>query len=134
LRSWRLGATLFTAMGGLALAIAAAGLLGVVSYVVTQRRHEIGVRLALGGNRSSVAGLVIRDALRMAGVGIGIGALGALVAGPLVAALLFQTSPRDVATLAISVLVLLSTTVIAAAWPAWRATRVNPVITLRTDG
>jgi predicted permease len=134
LRSWRLGATLFSAMGALALAIAVAGLVGVVSYVVTQRAREIGVRLALGGHRSSVARLVIADALRMSGIGVAIGAVAALLAGPLVAALLFETSPRDITTLAGSVAVLLAATVIAAAWPAWRAARVNPVIALRADG
>ena len=66
LRSWRLGATLFSAFGLLALAIAAVGLFAVVSYLVTQRTREIGVRLALGGSAGGVAGLVVRDAVRMA--------------------------------------------------------------------
>lgn len=134
LRSWRLGTTLFTAMGALALLIATTGLVGVVSYVVTQRSREMGVRLALGGSRSSIAGLVIRDAVRMSSAGVVAGIAGALIAGPLIAALLFQTSPRDLVSVLSAALILLGATVLAAAWPAWRATRVDPVITLRADG
>jgi predicted permease len=134
LRTWRLGATLFSALGLLALAIATAGLIGVVSYVVTQRSREIGVRLALGGSRGAVAGLVVRDAMRMSSIGIAIGAGAALAGGPLLAAMLFRTSPRDVPSLGAAAVVLLGTTVLAAAWPAWRAARVNPVIALRADG
>lgn len=134
LRSWRLGATLFSAFGALALAIAAVGLFGVVSYVVTQRTREMGVRLALGGTAHSVATLIVRDALRMVSMGVAIGVVAALAAGPLVASMLFQTSPRDPASIAVASLVLLTAAVIAAAWPAWRAGRVNPVVALRADG
>ena len=134
LRSWRLGATLFSAMGLLALAIATAGLVGVVSYVVTQRVREMGVRLALGGTRGMVARLVIRDALRMSSIGVALGIVGALAAGPLVASMLFQISPHDVTSLIAAAVVLLTATLLAAAWPAWRAARVNPVIALRADG
>jgi predicted permease len=134
LRSWRLGATLFSAMGGLALVIAAAGVVGVVAYLVTQRRREIGVRLALGGTRSMVAAGVIRDALRMTSLGIVIGGVAALLAGPLVASLLFETSPRDAVSVVVAAGVLAVSTVLAAAGPAWRAARVDPAITLRADG
>jgi predicted permease len=134
LRSWRLGATLFSAMGVLALLIATAGLIGVVSYVVTQRMREMGVRLALGGTRTAVVVLIVRDALRMSSIGISVGIVGSLAIGPLIAAMLFQISPRDVASLITSAAILLLATGIAAAWPAWRAARVNPVIALRADG
>jgi len=134
LRTWRLGATLFSAMGLLALAMATAGLIGVVSYVVTQRVREMGVRLALGGTRAMVARLVIVDALRMSGIGVACGVIGALAAGPLIASMLFQVAPYDVASLVGACAILLATTVVAAAWPAWRAARVNPVIALRADG
>jgi ABC-type antimicrobial peptide transport system permease subunit len=134
LRSWRLGATLFSAMGVLAVIIAIAGLIGVVSYIVAQRSREIGVRLALGGTPSRVGLLVIVDALAMSGVGIAIGAVGALAAGPIVAAMLFQTSPRDLPSLIAAGVVLLLATIVASAWPAWRAARVNPLIALRADG
>jgi hypothetical protein len=134
LRSWRLGATLFSAFSVLALGIAAVGLFAVVSYVVTQRTQEIGVRLALGGTGGRVVGLIVSDAIRMASVGVGVGVGAALLAGPLVASMLFQTSPREPASVAAAAGVLLATTLAAAIWPAWRAGRVNPVLALRSEG
>jgi putative ABC transport system permease protein len=134
LRSWRLGATLFSAFGLLALGIAAVGLFAVVSYLVAQRTREIGVRMALGGSGSGVAGLVVRDALRMAAVGAGAGIIVALVAAPLVQSMLFETSAREPTVLIAAVLTLLAVTVGAAAVPAWRAGRVSPMMVLREDG
>jgi predicted permease len=133
LRSWRLGATLFSAFGLVALAIASVGLFAVVSYLVSQRTREIGVRLALGGSSSRVARLVIRDAVRMAGVGglVGIGL--AIAAGPLVQSMLFETSAREPSILLAAALVFLAVTVCAAAIPALRAGRVSPMTVLR-DG
>jgi putative ABC transport system permease protein len=118
----------------LALALAVVGVFGVVSYAVAQRTREIGVRLALGETRAGVGRLVVGDAVRMVSVGLAIGTLGALAAGPLVASLLFQTSPREPWSIAVSAGVLLAATVFASAWPAWRAGRVNPVEALRADG
>jgi ABC-type antimicrobial peptide transport system permease subunit len=118
----------------LALGIAAVGLFGVVSFVVTQRTQEIGVRLALGGTSLRVARLIVGDALRMVCVGVAIGVLGALAAGPVVASMLFQTSPREPASIAVAGLVLIAATIAAAALPAWRAGRVNPVVALRAEG
>jgi predicted permease len=134
LRNWRLGATLFSAFSILALGIAAVGLFGVVSFVVTQRTQEMGVRLALGGTGRRVARLVVGDALRMVSIGLGIGVVAALAAGPVIASMLFQTSPREPASIAVAGVVLIAATLVAAAWPAWRAGRVNPVVALRADG
>jgi predicted permease len=134
LRSWRLGATLFSVFSGLALGIAVVGLFGVVSYVVTQRTQEIGVRLALGGTSARVARLIVVDALRMVSIGVAAGLAVALAAGPIVASMLFQTSPREPESIAVGALVLLAATLVAAGWPAWRAGRVNPVVALRADG
>jgi hypothetical protein len=134
LRSWRLGATLFSAFGVLALAIASVGLFGIVSYVVTQRTRELGVRLALGATSGSVGRLVVGDAVRMAGIGIGVGIAAALAAGPLIASMLFQTSAREPVSLAVAAIVLLATAVLAASWPAWRAGHVQPTVALRADG
>jgi len=133
LRSWRLGATLFSAFGLLALTIAAVGLFAVVSYVVTQRTREIGVRLALGGSAAAVAGLVVRDAVKMAAVGGVAGIAIALVAAPLVQSMLFETSAREPAVLVGAAIVLLTVTVSAGAVPAWRAGRVSPMVVMRTD-
>jgi predicted permease len=134
LRSWRLGATLFSAFSVLALGIAAVGLFGVISYVVTQRTQEIGVRLALGGTSQRVAGLIVGDAMRTVSVGVAAGMAIAFAAAPLVGSMLFQTSPREPASMALAAVVLLAATLVAAAWPAWRAGRVDPVTALRAEG
>jgi ABC-type antimicrobial peptide transport system permease subunit len=84
----------------------------------------------LGGAPSRVGLSVIVDALSMSGVGIAI----ALAAGPIVASMLFQTSPRDLPSLVLAGTVLLIATIAAAAWPAWRAARANPLAALRADG
>ncbi|HUQ83942.1 MAG TPA: ADOP family duplicated permease [Gemmatimonadaceae bacterium] len=131
LRSWRLGATLFTAFGVLALGIATVGLFAVVSYLVSQRTQEIGVRLALGGSARRVGGVVVKDAVRMASVGGVIGILVALAAGSLVQSMLFATSAREPAIMVAAALVMLGVTVGAAAVPAWRAGRVSPLTVLR---
>jgi predicted permease len=133
LRSWRLGAMLFSAFGALALGIATVGLFAVVSYLVSQRTQEIGVRLALGGSAGRVAGVVVRDAVRMASVGGGVGLMVALAGGSVVQSMLFATSAREPAVIATAALVLLAVTVAAAAVPAWRAGRVSPMTVLRGD-
>ena len=133
LRSWRLGATVFTAFGFLALAIAVVGVFAVVSYVVSQRAREMGVRLALGATRRDVTALVVRDSARLVGVGLVAGTVLALAAGPLVASQLFQTSPREPASIALAALVLGGVTIVASFWPAWHAGSVNPVKTLGAD-
>ena len=134
LRSWRLGATLFLAFGLLALAIAAVGLFAVVSYLVTQRTQEIGVRLALGGSANGVAGLVVRDAVKMAAVGGVAGTVIAVIAAPFVQSMLFETSAREPIVLIAAAVALLVVAVSAAAIPAWRAGCVSPMTVLREEG
>ena len=134
LRSWRLGATLFSVFGMLALGIAAIGLFAVVSYLVSQRTREIGVRLALGGSSGGVVGLVIRDAVRLAATGGVVGVLIALAGGSVVQSMLYETSARDPLIAAAAVMALLLVTVVAVALPAWRAGRVSPMAALRQDG
>jgi hypothetical protein len=134
LRSWRLGATLFSAFGILALGIAAVGLFAVVSYLVAQRTREIGVRLALGGSSGGVVGLVIRDAVRLAAIGGLAGLVIAVAGAPVVQAMLFETSARDPVIALGAAAVLLAVTIGAAAIPAWRAGRVSPMTVLRNDG
>jgi predicted permease len=133
LRSWRLGATLFSAFSALALGIAAVGLFGVVSYVITQRTREIGIRIALGATQSGLSSMVVRDALRLVVAGIVVGAAGAIVGGPFVRDMLFETSPWEPANLAAAIAVLVAVTVLAALWPAWRAGRVDPLVALRSE-
>lgn len=133
MRPWRLGATLFVAFGALALAIAAIGLFGVVSYLVSQRTREIGLRLALGGTGGVVGSAVVTQAVRMVGAGVVAGLLAALAIGPRAGDLLFQTTPRDLTVLAGAAATLVLVAVVAALWPAWRAARVSPMVALRTD-
>jgi putative ABC transport system permease protein len=132
-QSWKLGATMFVAFGGLALVLAAMGLYSVIAYNVAQRTHELGVRVALGAQAWDVVRLVVRDGLRVAGVGIAIGAVAALWASRWIKPLLFNVSPKDPAVFAI-VAVTLITVAIAASWiPALRASRVDPSVALRSD-
>jgi putative ABC transport system permease protein len=132
-QSWRLGATMFVAFGALALILAAVGLYSVVAYNVTQRQHELGVRVALGASGPDVVKLVISDGLKVVGVGVAAGILVSLWASKYLSTLLFSVSPRDP-----SVFVLVATTLIAvavaASWvPARRASRVDPNVVLRSD-
>ena len=134
LRTWRLGATLFSAFGLLAVGIAALGLFAVISYLVTQRRREIGVRLALGGQPMSVGRRVVGDAVRMAGLGAVAGVAIAMIAAPLVQSLLYETSAREPALAITAMSVLILVAVVAAVAPAMRATRVSPMEALRIQG
>ncbi|PYP61121.1 MAG: hypothetical protein DMD26_18475 [Gemmatimonadetes bacterium] len=131
---WRLGAALFTAFGMLALCIAAIGVYSTLSYTIAQRTHEIGVRVALGAQRRDVARLVFRSALTIVTSGIFVGIVLALGLERLVAKLLYGTSPHDPLTIGAMAAVLVAAATLAAALPARRASRVDPVIALRTDG
>jgi predicted permease len=131
--SWKLGATMFAAFGLLALALAAIGMYSVIAYNVTQRNHEMGVRVALGAQGADLARLVVSEGVKLGGVGIAIGALMALWAGKWVKPLLFEQSPRDPAIFAVVTLTLL-TVAVAASWiPARRASRVDPSVALRSE-
>ena len=131
--AWQLGAWLFTALALLALVVAAMGVFSTLMYTTVQRTHEIGVRMALGAGRADVARVIVRSGVALAGSGVLIGIVLALALGRLVASLLYGVSPRDPATIVAAAAVLLITSVIAAAVPAWRATRVDPVIALRAE-
>jgi ABC-type antimicrobial peptide transport system permease subunit len=131
--SWKLGASMFAAFGLLALALAAIGMYSVIAYNVTQRNHEMGVRVALGAQGADLARLVVSEGVKLGGVGIVIGALVALWAGKWVKPLLFEQSPRDPAIFAVVTLTLL-TVAVAASWiPARRASRVDPSVALRSE-
>ncbi len=131
--SWRLGALLFVAFGGLALLVAAIGLYSVIAYDVAQRTQELGVRMALGAQSTDVMRLVVRDGLRFALAGITIGGGLALAAGPWLRPLLYAQSPRDPVVFGSIALILLLVAGIASALPAFRASRVNPSSALRAD-
>ena len=133
IRAWQLGATMFTIFGGLGLLLAAVGLYAVMAYTTTQRTHEIGVRVALGAQTGDVIRLVVAGGLRVALIGVAIGAGVALVAGRFIAPLLFNTSPKDPSVFGVVAVTLLATAAVASLVPAWRATRVDPNVALRTE-
>lgn len=129
----RFNMVLFTCFAGLGLALAAAGIYSVISYDVTQRTHEIGVRIALGASRGAVLALVVRMVVRVAVLGLVIGLCGSLVLERLVRFQVFAATPFD-AVSAIGVVAVLFLTSLLAAWlPAVRAGRVDPVIALRHE-
>jgi putative ABC transport system permease protein len=132
-RPWKLGATLFTGFGFLALIVAMVGIYSTVSYGVTQRTHEFGVRVALGARIGDVLRLVIGEGVRVVAVGVVVGVALALAAGKLVASLLYGVEPHDPLTMLLVGVVLLSVAAVAALLPAWRASRVDPVTALRAD-
>ena len=132
-RSWELGATMFALFGGLALLLAAVGLYSVIAYNVTQRGHELGVRIALGAQDSDVLRLVVGSGIRIAAAGILIGGVIALVAGKFVAPLLYGVSPKDPLIYGVAALTLFAVAVLASFVPALRATHVDPNVALRAD-
>jgi ABC-type antimicrobial peptide transport system permease subunit len=118
---------------GMALLLGVVGLYGVIAYSVSQRTREIGVRMALGAQRSAVAAMVLREALRLIVVGVGAGVLGSLATAGLLRPLLFGVRPWDWTTL-IGVAALLGIAAIVASYlPARRAASVNPVDALRAE-
>jgi predicted permease len=130
-RAWTAGAQAFTALGGLALVMAALGLYSVIAYSVTQRRHELGVRAALGARPADIARLVVGESLRFALAGVALGACASLAASHWVAPLLFEESPRDPAVFGVAAAVLIAAA-IAASWiPARRATQIEPTTGLQ---
>ena len=132
-RSWQVGATMFVALGGLALVVAAIGLYGVIAYNVAQRMHELGVRVALGAQASNVVRLVVGQGLRFAVFGVAVGAVLALIAARWVQPLLFEQSATDVRVFALVGAVLLGVALLATSIPARRATKVDPISVLKSD-
>ncbi len=133
LQSPMLTTVLLTVFAGLALVITLAGIAAVIATSVSQRTREFGVRMALGASRSSVLGMVLGQAAKLLGVGLVLGAAGALIFSRAIARYLFDTAPTDPAVyLAVAGIVLLAGTIACLA-PARRATRVDPLKALRTE-
>jgi putative ABC transport system permease protein len=118
---------------GIALLLAAIGLAGVISYMVAQRTREIGIRMALGAQPQQVLWMVESEALRMALIGGAVGVIGALLLGRSLSTMLYGVSPRDPLTLVAVAAALLLVAVTAAFIPAFRATRISPVVALREE-
>jgi putative ABC transport system permease protein len=121
---------IFAALGTL---LAAVGLYGALAYAVSQRIQEIGIRMALGAQRSNVMGMVLRQGLVLAALGIGVGLLAAVAFGHLLRSLLFNVSPTDPTTFATITALVFAVALLACYLPARRATRVNPVEALRHE-
>ena len=129
----RLTGFLMGTFAAIALTLAAVGIYGVLSYLVARRTHEIGIRLAVGADRLQVLALVLKQGLTLAGGGIAIGIVAALLLTRLMQSLLYQVGPGDPWTFATVSLALIVVSLLAAALPAFRATRVSPLIALRTE-
>jgi putative ABC transport system permease protein len=129
----RFSATMLGAFAMFALLLAAVGVYGVMSYLVTQSTRDIGVRVALGARRGDILGMVVRQGMELLALGMVAGLIGALALTRVMASLLFGISARDLVTFAavpaILALVALAATVI----PAFRATRVDPIVALRDE-
>ena len=129
----RLMAALSGFFGQLAMVIAAVGLYGLVSYIVSTRQHELGIRVALGATRANVLALVLRQSLTLVGFGLLIGVPAALLVSRWMTSLVFDVSPRDIRTIAAAVVTLAVVALGAALIPARRAASVDPIVALRVE-
>jgi len=131
-RSWALGSDAFSIFGMLALIIAGLGRYSVISYGVTQRTHELGIRMAVGARGADVVRLVVAEGLRFGAIAVATGAAVSMAAAPLMQPLLFNESARDPAVLAFVCAALLLVAAVASAIPAVRAARLDPKIALQS--
>ena len=133
----RLFAKLSAFFGLLALALVCVGLYGILAYAVARRTSEIGIRMALGANRSSIMGMVVKDTIVVATIGLLLGIAAsfgiARLAARLVSDLLYGLKATDALSLAIAAMVLVSAAAIASVVPARRASRVDPVTAIRYE-
>ncbi len=133
LSNQRLYAWLLGVFAALALTLASAGIYGVMSYLVTQRTPEFGVRMALGASAREVLGIVLRQAAVLITAGLAIGLAGALAVTRVLANVLFGVKPTDPVTFVAVAAVLVVVALLATLLPAWRATRVDPMVALRYE-
>ena len=125
--------TLLGLLSGVALVMAAVGVFGVLSFAVSRRTREIGIRMALGADASAVRTTVVKDGMRPVLLGLVVGLAGAAAATRFMESLLFNVSPTDPATMAGAVAMLFVAAAVAVYLPARRATRVDPVEALGAD-
>ena len=129
----RFSSTMLGAFAAFALLLAAVGLYGVMSHLVTQSTHDIGVLVTLGARPGNIIGLVVRQGMQLAGIGIVVGLVGAAALTRVMTSLLFGVSTREVFTFGTVPLLLAAVAFAATAIPAWRATRVDPMVALREE-
>jgi ABC-type antimicrobial peptide transport system permease subunit len=131
LASRRFSADLVGGFAGLALLLASIGIYGLLAYMVGQRSREIGLRIALGARRDDILKLFLGKGVALAGVGIVAGVVVSASTASMMASLLYGVRPHDPAVFLIVPLLLLAVAVVASYIPAWRATKVDPMIALR---
>lgn len=129
----RFNTALLTLFALLAVALALVGIYGVTAYAVTQRAREMGIRMALGAQPDQVVGLLLRENLRRVAIGVVLGLVAALGVTRVLKALLYEVTPSDAVTFAGTAVLLVVVALVATWWPARRATRVDPVVALRTE-
>jgi ABC-type antimicrobial peptide transport system permease subunit len=123
----------YTLFGALALVLASVGLFGLMSYNVSRRTNEIGIRMALGAQRQDVLGMVMRESMLLVLIGVVLGLVTALVATRFVATLLFGLPGTDPATIVLAVVVMATVSALAGYLPARRASRVDPMVALHYE-
>jgi ABC-type antimicrobial peptide transport system permease subunit len=129
----RFHAWLLSTFGGLALVLASIGIYGVIAYGVTQRRSELGIRLALGAPKSSVVSTVLRSGLIPVLIGLAVGLIAALAGSRVVAGLLYGITPTDGVTFGAVAVAVVATAIVAALVPARRAADMDPLIAIRGE-
>ena len=129
----RLYTLLLASFAVLALALAATGVYGIAAYAVTRRTREIGIRVTLGAGRAAVLRLVVAHGLALTLTGVALGVVGALATTQVLRAYLFEVGPRDPVVLLAVGLVVVATTLVASYVPARRATKIDPMVALRSE-
>jgi predicted permease len=129
----RFSALLLSLFGVVALLLASVGVYGVLSYAVAQRRSEVGIRMALGADRRDVRGMVLNDGVKLILIGLGTGVVAAIALSGLLASQLYGVNPREPLIYVTVTTTLMVVGLVASYVPAWRATRVSPVIAMRAD-
>jgi putative ABC transport system permease protein len=133
LASRRFSAKLVGVFAVVALLLAAVGLYGLLAYMVGQRSHEIGVRMALGAMPSTVGRMIVSRGAGLAGIGLGIGLILSGLMAPLISSLLYRVRPLDPEVFIAVPVILMAVVLVASYIPAWRAARVNPIVALRRE-